>query len=405
MDKSAQREIDALFDRAEAAGTCLVAPSAPIAQRLRRRVARGDVVSPRRGVFARASRWRELDPGERDLHVMRALGAKHPDWVFCGPSAALAHGLWVPWQLCGTIRIARPCDERGGQRRVAGIRWVRGRVGERAIAAGLLVTSLDETVVSCLREARFVDGLGIADSWARMTRLGSADLLARVDRLGARRRGAPGARLTASCCDGRAENGGESYARAVMLLLGYAAPQLQVRIPDPLDRWRTNRVDFLWETAGGGRVVGELDGLVKYVDPAHMGGLGSEQVRARERLRESRLAVPGVSVMRFSMGDVSDRRRFSRLLECYGVPRATGAAAVLARRLRAPRTACRRQGRVRASTMACVKARPRSSGDASGPSGAAGPIDETLEATNPASRSHASSASRVGAARKTLPSA
>lgn len=328
MSMSTKAEVDRLLDEAEAAGACLVPPGGtrgPLGQRLRRRALAGELVSPYRGLYVRAARWEGLDPGERDLWAMRALSGAHPDWVFCGVSAARAHGLWLPWRLAGILCVAHlagPASVRRGSRSpVSGIRWRGEPVSGCATVAGARVTPLDETAVDCLRELPFPEGLGVADSWARITGMSREALLERVERLGARRRGVGQARAAASHADGRSENGGESFARARMIELGYEEPDLQAEFADPLEPWRTMRVDYLWERPDGTRVVGELDGMGKYVDPALTGGLTSEGVRAKERLRESRLAMPGVAVMRFSMADVCDPDRFARLLSLYGVPR------------------------------------------------------------------------------------
>lgn len=348
VSRSSSAEVDALLDAAEAAHACLalsgepagsadpVGPASPVvlagpladplAQRIRRRHRAGELVSPHRGLFARATTWRSLNPCERDLWAMRALSLLHRDWVFCGFSAAEAHGLWTPWRPGGPLHAARlgarpvAAGRRAG-RGSAGIVWRRLPVPTCQMVGSIRATPLDVTVVDCLCEMPFVDALGIADCWLRGTGLTCGDLARRVERHGAGRRGVQQARQTAARADGRAENGGESFCRARMIELGYRTPRLQVEIPDPIEPWEVKRVDFLWDKHDGTRIVGELDGLVKYTDRALMNGLDSERVRARERLRESRLAVPGVSVMRFSIGDARNDRLFRRLLDRYGVPK------------------------------------------------------------------------------------
>lgn len=334
MSRSTQADIDRLLDAAEAARTCLAAPDCPdgpVAQRLRRRSRGGSVLSPYEGVYVRAERWRALDPCERDRWAMRALTALHPGWVFCGVSAAEAHGLWVSWHRCQALSVTHLAGQGGpaqpgghhehgspGPRRVA---WRRGPAASCTVVGGVRATSLDETAVDCLRELPFAEGLGVADSWARLVRGDRLELLGRVERLGKGRKGAGQARATAAHADARSENGGESFARARIIELGYATPDLQVEARDPLDPGHVMRVDFVWEGPRGQRILGELDGLVKYTDPGVMGQLDSEQVRAQERLRESRLALPGSAVMRFSLADVRDTERFDRLLRLYDVPR------------------------------------------------------------------------------------
>jgi hypothetical protein len=60
--------------------------------------------------------------------------------------------------------------------------------------------------------------------------------------------------------------------------------------------------------------------LDKYSDPEMTKGLTPEQVRQNERIRESRIALPGCSVVRFSMRDVRDPGRLAAILSLYHVP-------------------------------------------------------------------------------------
>lgn len=65
--------------------------------------------------------------------------------------------------------------------------------------------------------------------------------------------------------DGRSENGGESVVRAIILELGFAEPDLQVEIEDPLNPGTYKRVDYYWLLEDGRAIVGELDGFEKYL--------------------------------------------------------------------------------------------------------------------------------------------
>lgn len=89
------------------------------------------------------------------------------------------------------------------------------------------------------------------------------------------------------------ENGGESYARAAMIDLGFVEPTLQVKVMDPLDGMASYRLDYLWTS---------------YDDT--------------ERRCEARLTWYGIRILRFSYWEACDDAYFSRLLDGYGVPRA-----------------------------------------------------------------------------------
>lgn len=320
MARNARDEVERLLDAAERAGSCLVPDRVDVAQRLRRLVAGGALLSPRPGMFVRRCHWDGLPPDARDLHVIRALAVRHPGWVFCRQSAALAHGLWVSWEACGKVHVM---STQPANRRSTGIilRHHTTALNFVTVEGGVRVTSLDRTAFDCLRSLSFRVGLGVADSWLRITGRTREDLLDMVEDMGLSCPGVSQAWETASHADGRSENGGESYARAAMIELGFAAPELQVEVRDPIDRWRTYRPDYRWVLPDGSVVYGELDGRAKYTERDMVGDDLPEDVRQAERLRESRIALPGRSVVRFSRQDVDDPMRLSAILSAYGVPR------------------------------------------------------------------------------------
>lgn len=133
-------------------------------------------------------------------------------------------------------------------------------------------------------------------------------------------RGQRGVKRVAAVCahaDGRAESGGESIARAVMIQQGFYLPELQTPLPDPIDPAKMFRADFAWESKKG-IVLGELDGAKKYT----MSGDPLDVLRD-ERIRESRLTAYGHAILRFSYAQLlpKNRTEFVALLEKFGVPR------------------------------------------------------------------------------------
>lgn len=324
MSGAVDKRIAGELDRAEERGSCLCPGSRADRAALERRVRRvGDpedvrIVAPLPGLYARWGHWRALRPPERCLHLMRGLATLHPDWVFCGPSAALVRGLSVSWSELGRVHVV--CGPRDARR--LGGRIVRHQidVGEPEVVDGLRVTSLARTAFDCLASMGFPDALAVADSVLRATGMGR-DALGRL--LGARfsgRRGIVRALATCAWADARAENGGESVARALMIERGVSLPALQVQLADPLDPSRGFRVDFSWLGSDGRPTVGELDGLVKYTDPACMGGRGLEEVLGGERRREARLTSYELRVARFSLAEVRDERAFWEWVRLYEIP-------------------------------------------------------------------------------------
>lgn len=106
-----------------------------------------------------------------------------------------------------------------------------------------------------------------------------------------------------------------------MIREGFALPELQVTLPQPLSPQRFFRVDFLWTRLDGSMVLGEFDGMQKYEDGALLGGRSSLRALADERHREAQLTLYGMPIVRFTYQDVTNASRFVELLDRYGVPR------------------------------------------------------------------------------------
>ena len=90
-------------------------------------------------------------------------------------------------------------------------------------------------------------------------------------------------------------------ARATMIMLGFAVPDLQIECHDPMNPSKVIRVDFYWTLSDGTVIIGELDGKQKYVDPAMTKGKDLVRILSDERLRESRLSINGARIVRFTM--------------------------------------------------------------------------------------------------------
>jgi hypothetical protein len=308
-----------LFRDAEAERRCLVPSNESERRQLVRLRKAGELVSPDRGTFARSIIWESLDPREQAMVRMRTLSAMHASWVFCGVSAAIAYDLEVPVKLMPVLHVCIPGASHG--RSLDALMRHHLPACKTEIVHGILVTCPERTITDVLCGLDFPDGLAAADSFLRETGITRKDLGRILDDY-PRLHGIRQARLTAAHADGRSENGGESKARATILRLGYAAPELQVEIDDPIEEGRGYRVDFLWECADGRLVAGELDGRQKYSDPHMTQGRSTVDVMADERLRESRIAATGVMVMRFSFADTQNDQWFSHILDAFGIPKA-----------------------------------------------------------------------------------
>ena len=308
----------ALFlDEAAERSACAATVDRSLAEPLRRRIQRGEVVSPLPRLWASSAYWGSLDPAEQTLHILRGLHELHPDWVFAGTSAAVAHGLCVSWSALRPILVV---GGRSGKKRVGGaVRALRVDGDAATVAGGVPVTSLPRTALDCARLLGLRDGLAVVDSMLATHALGREEFIEYVGLRGKSLEGAQRARLAAELGSDKSGSGGESIARAAMYELGFAMPELQVRVVDPVSG-ASFFVDFCWRLPGGEVVYGELDGGEKYLNPAMTQNRGAVWKMRRERIRESRLTSTGGRVMRFSLEDVRDDTRFSRLLSSFGVP-------------------------------------------------------------------------------------
>ena len=173
MSRKVDERIGAELARAEAEGSCLVpatrADRAALMRRVRRRRTADEdrIISPAPAIYARWAHWRSLKPPQRALGIIRGLAALHPDWVFCGPSAALVRGISVSWASLRRTHVV--CGSRDGKRLAA--RIVRHQIdpGDVEVVSGVRVTSLARTAFDCMRDASFPDALAVADSVLRLS--------------------------------------------------------------------------------------------------------------------------------------------------------------------------------------------------------------------------------------------
>ena len=320
MASKADGVVDRLLDEAESEMRCAFANDRSTARMLAAQRVKGELVMPHPRLYVRVGLWESLLETERHLFLLRTYAALHPGWAFGSHSAAAVHGLFVDQRTLGMVHVASLY-----QRRSAFIEHRIYRAGEFETRGGLRVTPFDATMLACMRESGFPEALAIADSGLSLSGLSNAEALERFAWKWRGCKGVGGALRVLSFANPLSENGGESYARAVMIEEGFQVPTLQVELPDPISPSGTYRVDFLWRLPDGSYVAGEFDGLRKYNDPRYRGGRSANEVLIAERERESHLNALGLPVMRFKFADVLDRRRFVRLLEQFGIPRVSGA--------------------------------------------------------------------------------
>lgn len=241
----------------------------------------------------------------------------HPNWVFAGITAAAAHGFDHPRFLHRqglTITLPnhgsyRPHDK-------LNIIYSPYPRENAVLANGIHVTNPPRTLLDCGRTLEFIYSLPIFDD-AAADGIEEKQILQEC------------ARTTLDCSrifkllrytDAGSENGGESFARAVMIENGFAVPQLQVSFADSLTG-KQFRVDFLWRTTDGRIIVGELDGTAKYVDPKMTDRRSIQETVQAEREREQALFRAGVTeIVRLTFDDAVQQKPLIAKLRRAGVP-------------------------------------------------------------------------------------
>lgn len=316
-------DIDFLYSEAEVTASCVVARETGLRNALDRRVDRGSAVKLLPGLYQRASYWAGLSRDTQDRHIIRGVADQDPNRVFCFTSAAIIHGLEVSHLLPADVHIASSKTRRRGN-------LVRHDVPMRdAVTVDFLnVTPFVQAVFDCMRSLSFPLALAIADSALRLAGRTAEDFSDEMARSCKGRVGMSRALAIMGMADGRAENGGESYARAVMLEHGVMVPELQVKHWDPIGG-ESFRTDFGWHGLPTGDVAGELDGAVKTGDPKMLGSRTIRDALRDERMRESRLTALGLKVARFTFPQVRAVHPLLAVLDGFGVPRDASMAAVL----------------------------------------------------------------------------
>lgn len=296
----------------------LLVPRTDLERRaIHRQVQTGTIAEPYPGMFADPHAWEATPWKDQATIVIRTYADQHPGHVFCLHTAAFLQGLWVPkHHVTGLLHVV------GGRTGNSG-RCVMHRVDCDPVAteSGLLVTPLQRTALDCMKTLDFRNGLAVADSLLKLEGVGSAEATARFGREFAGHRGIRRCRHILSHADARSDNGGESYARGVMIENGVMLPELQVEVERLDRRGRPYRVDYLWDLPDGSKVAGELDGFEKTESKEMLAGRTMNQAYRAERIRESQVTALGIPVLRFTFDMAAKTRPLLDQIDLFGIPR------------------------------------------------------------------------------------
>jgi hypothetical protein len=287
----------------------------------RRAAQRGELTRLRRGIYARTDDWQKLAPEEKYLMVVRGYAlSRREQPVLSHDSAAAMWGLPRVGRQPSEVHIVSD-DPRGGRAR-QGVRahLVRLDADDIDFVDGVALTSLRRTVVDMAATAHVMTAVSIVDHVLHVDRLGRArsnldkeQLLQALERA-LPLRGSVRARARIVFGETGAANAGESASRVTMAHIGTPPPTLQKTFITELGEFDT---DFYFEDADA---AGELDGKLKYLDPAYRGGRSAERVVYDEKLREDAIRRQVREFLRWPYATGLNRDALRALLLSAGVP-------------------------------------------------------------------------------------
>ncbi|MGE3193739.1 MAG: hypothetical protein AB7K08_09750 [Microbacteriaceae bacterium] len=266
-----------------------------------RAVERGRLVRPHRGSYVDADRWRELSDAQRyTFSVLAAVVASRSSPIVSHVSAAALHGAPLIGPRPTLIHVL--ATSAAGTRTEHGFRKhaTDHLLTDLERRGELRLTNLVRTLADIAVDAPFLTAIGILDWGMREHGVAPAELRDKLDRLDIRR-GRSRAVRAIEFADSRAASPGESLSRVRLLELGFPAPVLQQEFRDR--RGLIGFADFWWPAHG---LIGEFDGIAKYVREEYTDGRSTAEVVIDEKLREDRLRALGHRLVRWGWRDARE---------------------------------------------------------------------------------------------------
>jgi hypothetical protein len=169
---------------------------------------------------------------------------------------------------------------------------------------GWQVTNLARTGIDIARECELASGVAALDS---VLRLGTP--AAQLTEVLISCSSWPGARMAGRAlglADGRADNAGESWSRVELTRHGVPPSDIQRKLYD--DDGLIGIADFVWDPE---RVVGELDGRLKYKVAEDAATQEAGEIVWAEKRREDRIRFLGYEVVRWVYADLYHPERLA----------------------------------------------------------------------------------------------
>lgn len=370
--KAKTQDLLAQIKAAEDKGQCLIPVTDSDRRALNRLVKSKKIVNPYCGLYADTKEWNRLWYADRVRKVAKTLAIKHPHWIFTGETAAALWGFDV-FSPSNTISPQIYLDNEHsnyGIRQLSCL-WresISGKVQRIYNDDRTLPINLNDVYTSlcvCAATLPFRSALPIFDSalkldtnfeklyavcgqnYASMHIRRKVDFLDNYDFqrqydanpyfMNTNNNILSRLQTLLRLADPESDNPGESFARATILALGFAEPELQRPFPNPHypnNRNRDIRADFSWVNKDGEIIVAEFDGVGKYqldddsskeYDGHRVMTDNQETLRKafeRERTRELALRNAGVyRIVRIQFINLIHPRQLEQKLESVGVPR------------------------------------------------------------------------------------
>jgi len=258
---------------------------------IRTLVRRGTYIQVRRGVYARADLAADLLARPSGDHLLTAAAtlAVYGPAAASHETAALIHNVSLLGKAPRHITLTRPVGlnrASGPGLRIHSAELPALHVTERH---GMRVTTVARTVIDLARAFEFRAGVVTADAALHLDLVSKAELVSLLADC-PQWPGISRASEVVEFADKLSESPLESIARVVFRDVGLPPPELQVWVGGAEV---VGRVDFLWRRF---RTVAEVDGRLKYADPA----------RAIQQLeRDKRLRDAGYEVVHFSWQEIT----------------------------------------------------------------------------------------------------
>ncbi|MFJ6028472.1 type IV toxin-antitoxin system AbiEi family antitoxin domain-containing protein [Pseudarthrobacter sp. NPDC092424] len=296
---------------------------------LGKRVRAGELVRVRHGVYVDGQTWQELKPWEQyRVRVQAAAETLENPTVFARRSSASVWGIPIIGQHHPVEALTHKND--GGRSR-AGVRRHFAALGcvDPVQREGLLVTGRRRTVLDLGAFLPFTEAIAPLDHVLKpdiaraLPALTKAELEAGIE---SNYSAAAARRIRAAIkfADPRSGSPGESLSRALIHVAGFEAPVLQFNVRTT--EGSLGYTDFYWKEAW---VVGEFDGVEKYVKAEYLKGRTTSQAVVAEKNRENRIRATGLNVVRWDWAVLMEPGRLEAELAAAGVPRRRTRSAVI----------------------------------------------------------------------------